>query len=63
VQSQLLTVRDVAKWLNVSQGWVFDHAGGRRRPLLPSIKIGKLTRFSEVDIAVWIETMSQQRAV
>ena len=29
---ELLTVQEVAKMLNVSTGWVRDHATGRRKP-------------------------------
>lgn len=32
IRSQLLTVRQVSEWLNVSPSWVRDHATNRRRP-------------------------------
>jgi predicted DNA-binding transcriptional regulator AlpA len=35
----LLTVDDVARRLNVSKDWVWDHSS-RRRPLLPVIRMG-----------------------
>lgn len=35
----LLTAEDVARWLNVSADWVWDHSS-RRRPFLPVIRIG-----------------------
>jgi hypothetical protein len=41
VRSQLLTVRQVPEWLNVSPSWVRDHATNRHRPALPSLKLGK----------------------
>jgi hypothetical protein len=37
VRSQLLTVRQVSEWLNVSPSWVRDHATNRRRPALPCV--------------------------
>jgi hypothetical protein len=37
---RLLSVSEVAKWLNVSTGWVRDHASGRRTPRLPAVKLG-----------------------
>lgn len=57
----LLTVQEIANLLRVSTGWVYDHAGGRRRPHLPSVTLGKLTRFREEDVADWIEAMSRRR--
>ena len=57
----LLTVRDVAAWLNVSQGWVRDHATGRRRPILPSLKLGKALRFREDQVETWIHNLSGSR--
>jgi excisionase family DNA binding protein len=41
---RLLTPKDVAEILAVSVPWVLDHAS-RRRPLLPSVKLGKAVRF------------------
>ncbi len=42
---RLLTARQVAEWLGVSMPWVMQHAAGRRRPHLPSLKMGKVIRF------------------
>ena len=53
--SDLLTAREVAKRLHVSIAWVLDHAGGRRRPVLPSLKMGKAVRFCERDIEAFLE--------
>jgi excisionase family DNA binding protein len=61
--SQLLTVRQVAEWLNVSQSWVRDHAMHRRRPALPSLKLGKSLRFREDQIAEWIRQLSEHRVI
>lgn len=36
---QLLTAEDVAKRLNVSTDWVWDHSS-RKKPLLPVIRMG-----------------------
>jgi predicted DNA-binding transcriptional regulator AlpA len=35
----LLTVEDVARRLNVSKDWVWDHSS-RKKPLLPVIRMG-----------------------
>lgn len=53
--SVLLTARDVARRLSVSIAWVLDHASGRHKPLLPSIKMGKAVRFQEADIAEFLD--------
>jgi predicted DNA-binding transcriptional regulator AlpA len=50
----LLTPRDVAERLRVSVAWVFDHASGRRRPFLPSVKLGKAVRFRPEDVDQFI---------
>lgn len=49
-RERLLNVREVAAWLDVSTGWVRDHATGRRRPLLPVVRLGKLLRFRAADV-------------
>jgi hypothetical protein len=38
--AQLLTAKDVARELCVSQAWVRDHVTGRRSPALPVIRLG-----------------------
>jgi len=53
--NSLWTARDVAKRLNVSIGWVHDHANGKRRPFLRSIKVGKCLRFRPADVEAFIE--------
>jgi excisionase family DNA binding protein len=63
MRSQLLTVRQVSEWLNVSPSWVRDHATNRRRPALPSLKLGKTLRFREDQLAEWILQLSEQRVI
>ena len=41
----LLKGSEVAKYLGVTPAWVRAHASGNRRPILPSIKVGKERRF------------------
>lgn len=57
---RLLNVSDVAQWLDVSEGWVRDHASGRRHPRLRAIKLGSsrgkgLWKFREEDVHEFIE--------
>jgi excisionase family DNA binding protein len=49
----LLTPRQVASWLGVSERWVRDHAT-RRMPRIPSVKRGSLLRFRHEDIEGFI---------
>jgi predicted DNA-binding transcriptional regulator AlpA len=56
----LLDVSDVAEWLGVSKGWVWDHALGRRQPRLFAIKLGPakgkgLWKFREEDVHQFIQ--------
>jgi len=54
----LLTTAEVARKLKVSRAWVSQHACGRRRPVLPSIKISeKLRRFDEAVIEAWLKKL------
>jgi excisionase family DNA binding protein len=50
---RLLTPKEVAEILGVSSAWVLDHAS-RRRPHLPSVKLGKAVRFRKVDVEEFI---------
>jgi predicted DNA-binding transcriptional regulator AlpA len=44
-EMHLLDAQNVAEWLGVSRAWVLSHANGNRKPLLPSVKLGKVVRF------------------
>ena len=46
----LMDAIQVGQWLGVSRSWVLDHARGRRRPVLPSVKLGKSVRFRPADV-------------
>jgi excisionase family DNA binding protein len=50
---RLLTPKEVGKILSVSDAWVLDHAS-RRKPLLNSVKLGKLVRFRNEDVEEFI---------
>jgi excisionase family DNA binding protein len=51
---RLLTISDMAAWLGVSKGWVYDHTT-RKRPFLPCVRLGEMTRFRRDDIQKFIE--------
>lgn len=52
---RLLTPRQVAQWLGLSDRWVRDHAT-RRMPRIPSVKLGAILRFRPADIEEFIST-------
>jgi excisionase family DNA binding protein len=55
-EPQLLTVKELAQRLNVPVSWVYLQA---ERGLLPSIKLGRYTRFDEAQIREFLETRRQ----
>ncbi len=59
----LLTAFDVAKRLNVSTDWVWDHSS-RKKPLLPVIRMGDGTlRYRASGIELFIDEQERLSAV
>ena len=56
-----MTPREVAQILNVSAAWVYDHAD-RKRPVIPSVRLGKAVRFRPEDVRTFIEEMTRKVA-
>lgn len=58
---RLLTVDEVARFLNVPRSWVYDHVrpGAERR--LPHVKLGKYLRFSLHEIARYVATLRREQ--
>jgi predicted DNA-binding transcriptional regulator AlpA len=59
----LLNARQVAEHLNVSIAWVLAHAEGRRKPVLPSLKLGRSVRFRESDIEAFLRKCERAMAL
>jgi excisionase family DNA binding protein len=59
---RLLTPKEVAELLAVSVPWVLDHAS-RRRPLLPSVKLGKAVRFRRGEVEGFIRECARMKGV
>jgi excisionase family DNA binding protein len=57
---RLLTPKEVAEILSVSVAWVLDHAS-RRRPLLPSVKLGKAVRFRREQVEEFIKECARMK--
>ena len=59
----LLTAEDVAKRLNVSTDWVWDHSS-RKKPLLPVIRMGDGTlRYRASGIEMFIDEHERMAAL
>lgn len=55
---EILTAKELARELKVSECWVRDHALGRRLPLVPSIRLGGrrgLLRFRRSEIEIFLK--------
>jgi len=57
----LLTAEEVARILHVSTAWVYDHAD-RKRPVIPSVRLGKAVRFRPEEVEKFIERMTRKVA-
>jgi excisionase family DNA binding protein len=57
----LLKPEEVARILRVSTAWVYDHAE-RKKPVLPSVRLGKAVRFKPEDIQKFIDEMTRRVA-
>jgi excisionase family DNA binding protein len=62
-QERLMTVREVAAWLHISEQWVRAHANKERRPYLQSIKLGKSVRFRASDVQEFLGLCQRMRSV
>jgi predicted DNA-binding transcriptional regulator AlpA len=59
----LLTVEDVARRLNVSRDWVWDHSS-RKKPMLPVIRMGDGTlRYRRNAIEAFIDERERASAI
>ena len=55
----LLTVDEVAKLLGVSAAWVYQHSCGARKPVLPSVKLGRVVRFRLASVEEFVSRMER----
>lgn len=58
---RLLTAREVAARLGVSERWVRDHTT-RRSPKIRAIKLGTLIRYNRIDVENFVQNLSTERA-
>ena len=57
---RLLTAREVAARLGVSERWLRDHAT-RRNPRIPAIKLGPLVRFRWADVQAFVAKLETEK--
>lgn len=57
-QDQLLTAKQVAERLQITEAWVHEAA---RNGDLPYIEIGRYRRFEQADIDEWIASKRKRR--
>ncbi len=53
--TRLLTVEEVASLLHVPVSWVYGRMRKRSPERLPSFRLGKYWRFSEVEVLEWLK--------
>ncbi len=54
-ESGILTIREVAAYLKVTERTIYRLAGAKK---IPAFKVGGTWRFSRTDIDVWIKQQS-----
>ncbi len=55
VEEQLLTVEEVATFLNVPISWVYERCRPSASDPLPHVKLGKYLRFFKSDLLLYLE--------
>jgi excisionase family DNA binding protein len=51
----LLTIKQVARMLQVPVSWVYGHTRGRSADRIPAFRFGKYWRFRLTDVMDWVE--------
>jgi excisionase family DNA binding protein len=59
-ESEILTIKQVADYLKVTDRTIYRLAAAKR---IPAFKVGGTWRFSRVDIDSWIKQQSMERLV
>jgi predicted DNA-binding transcriptional regulator AlpA len=57
--ADILTPRELAARLKVSNNWVYNNMRPRRPRPLPVIKMGRLLRFHWPTIVAWLQSQQQ----
>jgi len=58
---ELMTVSQIAAFLNVPVSWVYERTRRRGFERLPHMKLGKYLRFSMPEIKDWLQKQYRER--
>lgn len=56
----LLTVDELAEFLNVPKSWVYSRTRETGPNTMPKVKIGKYRRFVLSDVLTWIKSQNEE---
>ena len=57
---KMLTVKQVAERIGVSEGFVYDHSSGGKDPRIPHFKLGGVVRFDSDLLEEFIRTWTEK---
>ena len=57
---ELMTVSEIAAFLNVPISWVYERTRRRGIERLPHLKLGKYVRFSLSEVKEWLRNQSRE---
>jgi excisionase family DNA binding protein len=60
--SQILTLKEVAERLKVSERWVYEKCRRRCQNPLPCIRIGRYLRFDWTRVSAWLREQERPAA-
>jgi predicted DNA-binding transcriptional regulator AlpA len=60
--SHILTLKELAGRLKVSERWVYEKSRRRCLNPLPVIRIGRYLRFDWVEVSAWLRKQSERAA-
>ena len=60
--SQILTLKELAERLKVSERWVYEKSRRRCLNPLPAIRIGRYLRFDWLEVSAWLRQQSGKAA-
>jgi excisionase family DNA binding protein len=55
VNDELVTVRQIAEFLQVPNSWVYERTRRRGSERMPHFKLGKYLRFSKREVLDWVQ--------
>lgn len=59
-REKLLTAKQVAEWLSVSEKWVYAHIA-EGEPRIPAKRLGGAVRFQASEIEAWLDSLGEAK--